>query len=107
MAGPYFGSNADERLGQILEAELVHVLLHALVETHAAEQSVAADLKIHQSEDAPLCQAAGEGFKFVELAGQITAADESADRGAGDHVDLDAGLVQRPQHADSPVPYPR
>ena len=38
--------------------------------------------------------------EFVELAGQIAAADERADRGAGNHVDADAGFVERAQDAD-------
>ena len=36
----------------------------------------------------------------VEFAGEIAAADQRADRGAGDHGDFDAGLVERAQHAD-------
>ena len=78
----------------------VHMLLHALRQLHAAEQAVAADMQVEQAEHAALGQAAGEFFEFVELAGEIAAADQRADRGAGDHVDLDAGLVERAQHAD-------
>ena len=70
------------------------------VELHAAEQAVAAKMQVEQAEHAPLGQAAGEFLELVELAGEIAAADQRADRGAGDHRHLDAGLVERPQHAD-------
>ena len=70
------------------------------VELHAAEQPVAAEMQVEQAEHAALGQAAGEFLELVELAGEIAAADQRADRGAGDHVDLDAGLVERAQHAD-------
>ena len=66
----------------------------------AAEQAVAAKIEVEQAEDATLGQAAGEFLELVELAGQIAAADQRADRGAGDHADLDAGFVERAQHAD-------
>jgi hypothetical protein len=57
-------------------------------------------MQVKQAEDAALGQAAGEFLEFVELAGEIAAADQCADRGAGNHADLDAGLIQRAQHAD-------
>ena len=53
-----------------------------------------------QAEHSPSCQAAREFLELVELAGQIAAADERPDGCAGDHVDLDTGLVERPQNAD-------
>ena len=87
--------------GKILEAHAVHVLAAcAGVELHAAEQAVAAEIEVEQAEDAALGQAAGEFLELVELAGEIAAADQRADRGAGDHRDFDAGLVERAQHAD-------
>ena len=100
VAGADFGGDADERLRQICEGRAVHVFLHARVELHAAEQAAAADVQIEQPEKPALGQAAGEFFQLVELAGQIAAADQRADRRAGDHADLDAGLVERTQHAD-------
>ena len=47
-----------------------------------------------------LGEAAGEFLEFVELAGQVAAADQRPDRGPGDHGNLDAGFVESAQHAD-------
>ena len=86
--------------GRSSKRRAVHVLLHPRVELHAAEQAVAAEIEVEQAEDAALGQAAGEFLELVELAGEVAAADQRADRGAGDHGDLDAGFVERAQHAD-------
>ena len=45
-------------------------------------------LEVEQAEHAALGQAAGEFFQLVELAGEIAAADQRADGGAGDHARL-------------------
>ena len=100
MAGADFGGDADEGLRQVLEARAVQVLAQPGVELQAAEQAVAAEIEVEQAEDAALGQAAGEFLELVQLAGEIAAADQRADRGAGDHGDFDAGLVERAQHAD-------
>lgn len=83
-----------------LSIEILQMLLHASGQPHAAEEAGTANGEIEKAGDAPHGERAGEGLQFVQLAGEITAADESADRGAGDHRDLDAFLVQRPEHAD-------
>ena len=89
MAGADFGGHADERLGQIAERVAAKMIGELLRQLQAAEQAVAAEMKIQQAENAALCQAAGELFEFVQLACQITAADQRADGGAGDHADGD------------------
>ncbi|MNT52286.1 hypothetical protein D3C72_1893060 [compost metagenome] len=76
------------------------MFLHTLGEPHAAEQAGAADRQVEQGGDASHGQRAGKGFQFVELSGKVAAADQGADRGAGDHADFDLGLVQGSQHAD-------
>jgi len=95
-----FRGDADERLGEILEADALHMLAQSGVELHAAEQAAAAQIEIEQAEDAALGQAAGEFLELVQLAGEIAAADQRTDRSAGDHRDFDASLIQRAQHAD-------
>ena len=86
--------------GRSSKRDALHMLAQPGVELHAAEQPVAAEIEVEQAEDAALGQAAREFFQFVELAGEVAAADQRADRGAGDHGDLDAGFVERAQHAD-------
>jgi hypothetical protein len=100
VAGADFCRDADKGFFQILERDPAHMLLHARRQPHAAEQAAAAQMQVEQSENTALREAAGEFFQFVQLAGQIAAADQGADRGAGDHVDLDAGFVERAQDAD-------
>ena len=56
--------------------------------------------KSRQAEDAPLGQRAREFFQFIKFPGQITAANQRADRGSRDHADLDAGFVQRTKDPD-------
>ena len=86
--------------GQVLETDARHMLAQTGIEFHAAEQAAAAQIEIEQAENAPLGQASGEFLQFVELAGKVAAADQRADRSAGDHRYFDAGLVKRAQHAN-------
>ena len=95
-----FRGHADEGLLEVFEARSIEVLAQPGIELQAAEQTVAAEIDIQQAENAALGQAAREFFEFVELAGEVAAADQRADRGACYHRDLDAGFVERAQHAD-------
>jgi hypothetical protein len=92
--------DGDERAVEVLDVQAFQMLLHALRQPHAAEQAAAADRQIEQAGDTAHGQAAGKILQFVQLAGEIAAADQRADRGAGDHADLDARFVERAQHTD-------
>ena len=70
------------------------------VQLHAAEQAVAAQIKVEQAKNASLGQAAGEFFQLVELAGEVAAADKGADGRTGNHRHFDAGFIQCAQDAD-------
>lgn len=63
-------------------------------------KAAAADREIKQAGNAAHRQRTGEFLQLIELAGEITTAHQRSDRRAGDHADLHAGLVQRPQDAD-------
>ena len=100
MSGADFRCHANERLRQIVESHAVQMLLHARIEFHAAEQAVSTEVEVKQAEDAPFGQAARELLQMVELAGQVTTADQRPDRSSGDHADFNADLVERAKHAD-------
>ena len=62
----------------------------------AADQP-AGERHVEQAEEAAAVEPAGPGVERVELAAGVAAADHRADRGAGDDVDVDAGLPSAPR----------
>ena len=100
MARMEFRRDRHEGPVEIFDGEALEMLLHALGEAHAAEQTAAADREIEKPGDPPHGERAREALEFVELAGEIASADQRADRGAGDHADLDAGFVEGAEDAD-------
>src|SRR5262245_61430818 len=102
MSGADLGCDADEGPDEILESQPFHVLLHALCQAHAAEQTIAAKVDVEKAEDTAFREAPRELFQGIELAGKIAAADQGADGCAGDHIDLDAGFVDGAQYANMP-----
>ena len=85
---------------EAFDAQPFQMLLHAFCEPHSAEEPAAADREIEQAGNAAHRQRTGEFLKLIELAGEITSANQCADRGAGDHADLDARFIEGPQDTD-------
>ncbi len=100
MAGFQFGGDSHKGAVEVFDVETFEMFLHALCQPQPAEQAAAADGEVEKGGDAAHGQRAGEAFELIELAGQIAAADQSADRGAGDHADLDTFFVQRSEDTD-------
>ncbi|MNY43630.1 hypothetical protein D3C86_1786040 [compost metagenome] len=73
---------------------------YAIAVSQDSFSAAAADGEIEQAGNASDGERAGEGFQFIKLAGEITAADQRAYRSSGDHADFDALFVKRPEHAD-------
>jgi hypothetical protein len=85
-----FRRDSGERNGQILDFETVQFLLQRRLETFAGDQTTAGKGQIHQRENTPTRQRAGEGFNLVETVRRIAAADNGPDRRAGDNVRMHA-----------------
>ncbi len=100
MAGFQFGGDSHKGAVEVFDVETFEMLLHALCQPQPAEQAAAADGEVEEGGDAAHGERACEAFELIELAGQIAAADQSADRGAGDHADLDTFFVQRSEDTD-------
>ena len=66
----------------------------------AADQSRPAERKVEIAEHTPQIEEAAPFLQVVELSGRIEAADNGADRSAGDHVGYNAMRDQGAQHAD-------
>ena len=64
------------------------------------EAAALAEIEVGQAPDRAAIEGAGEFLKFVESSGRVGAADDRADRRAGDDVGLEARGDQRAQDAD-------
>ena len=74
--------------------------LEPVAQTLAVDEAGAGEVEIEIAEDAAAGQLAGELFQFVEMSGRIAAADDRADRCAGDDVGLDPGFGERLEDTD-------
>ena len=100
MARSDLGRDRREGDGQILDQHALNLMLERGLQAFAADQAHAGEGEVHQREDAPLGQRAGEGLDLVELAGGVATADDRADRGARDHVGHDSVVGELSEHAD-------
>ncbi len=85
---------------QLLDCHAVHVPVERRREARACDQSGACDREIHVAEDVGARQPARELLQLVQLACQIAASDQRADRSSGDHRDRDIRFVEGAHHAD-------
>src|SRR6202035_4238858 len=66
----------------------------------AGNEARAAEREVEVTEHAAACHLPAPMLELVEMAGRVKAANDSANRGAGDHGRLDAVGHQSAQHAD-------
>ena len=71
-----------------------------LRQTVARDQAAAGEIEVEKAEDPSARQAPGESFEAVEFARRVAAADDRADRRAGDDVGDEAGLGEGAEDAD-------
>ena len=71
-----------------------------VVEALAVDQARAGEIEVEEAQHLAAGQVARELLQGIELAGHVAAADDGADRRAGDDVGIDAGLVEGAQDAD-------
>jgi hypothetical protein len=63
-------------------------------------QARAGNVEVEKTKHSAAGQVAGELFQGIELAGHVASTDHGADRGAGDDVGIDAGVVEGAKHTD-------
>src|ERR1700736_4916447 len=100
MAGAELGGDADEARRQLLDSPVAETPDEEFVQPVAGDEAAAGEIEVEETEDSPAREVAGEGLDAVDSAGRIAAADDRADRGAGDDIRLEAELVERPQDPD-------
>ncbi len=91
------GAEADR---QGFDAHVLEVPFEQTAQPAAADETGAADGEIEQPHHPALGERAGEGLEGVELSGGKAAADDGADRTAGDDVRHDALAGEDLHHAD-------
>ena len=92
------GRDRHEGPVQILDPDPGEVLFHGLDQVPAADHARGPDPEIEIRHDPHLVQGARPIFQIVGVAGQISATDHGADRGAGDDVGPESVALQRAQH---------
>ena len=97
---PISVATATKRLARSRSCDGLQALVEHVAQALAGDQAGAREIEVEEAQHLAPRQIAGELLQRVELAGDVAAADHGADRGAGDDVGMDAGLVQRPQDAD-------
>src|ERR1700693_3683314 len=100
MAGAELGGDADESRRQLLDPPTAQTTEEELAQPVAGDEAAAGEIEVEETEDPPPREVAGEGFDAVESVGSVAAADDRADRGAGDDIRVQAELVERPQDPD-------
>ena len=100
VAGAKLGRDRGEAQRQRLDPHVAEIAFEQSLEAVAADQARSADVEIEQPHDPALGERQGEGFELVEARGCIAAADDGADRAAGDHVGDDALALEDAHDAD-------
>ncbi len=100
MPGADLGGDGREPPVEILDSAVAEMLLEALAETLSGDETGAGQIEVEIAEYAPARQLASEVLDFIEMSGDIAAADDRADGRTGDDVGLYAGSEQSPQDAD-------
>ena len=101
MARADFCGDSGKARRQIFNAAVAEVLIEAVAQPLAADQSaVAGNFKVEVSKNAPWRQFAREGFDLLEVASCKTPADDCANGRACNNVWSDAGCMQCFQDAD-------
>ena len=100
MPGADLGGNGNKALGQVLDGDALERGFQHIAQPLAGDEAGAREIDIQEAQHLAACQLAGEQLQRRQLAGDIAAPDHGANRGAGDDVGVDAGLVQRPQNPD-------
>ena len=97
---PISVATAMKRLARDFDGEGLDPRVQHVAQAVAVDEAGAGEIEIEKAQHLAPRQLAREPLQRVELAGHVAAADQRADRRSGDDVGLDAGLRQRPQHAD-------
>ena len=91
--------DGGERLGEIVDAQVADVVPQQTHQALAADKTAAAELEIEQSDDSHLVEATRPILEEVEVAAEVDAADEGADRGPADQVGNEPGAFEPAQDA--------
>ena len=97
---PISVATATKRLDRASMATPFSARVEHVAQPLAGDEAGAREVEIEEAQHLAARQLARELLQRGELAGHIAAAHHGADRGAGDDVGVDAGLVQRAQDAD-------
>src|SRR5262245_18827424 len=100
MTGADLGGHGNEALGQLLDRYALHSSVQDVADPLAGDEARPRKIEIEEAQHLAARQLAREFFEGGQLAGHVATADHGADRGAGDDVRVDAGLVQRAQNPD-------
>src|SRR5262249_41830248 len=99
LPGVQVGRDRGKRYRQVGEGGLDELLAEDLVDALALDDA-AAQAEVRELEHALAVDAERKGFHLVEAPGGERRADECTHGAARDEVGLDAGVGERPQHAD-------
>ena len=100
MARHQIRGNAGVRHRQIFDGKRAHMPAHHGHQAIAADHAAAHHSEIEIGHDSQPGQRARPALQYIQLAGQMNAANQCANRGAADDVGANAGPIQRTQHAD-------
>src|SRR5262249_32551370 len=100
MAGANFGRNARKFERQILDQGIADRGFELACELLAADQAASVQADVEIAENVAHLQSARPLFQRVEMAGDESAADYGADRGADHDIGADAVGKQGPNDAD-------
>ena len=104
MSGDQIGRDGGERHRQIFDPLVAHVFLHLGHQPPAADQAAAAHAQIQIADDLHAAEIAGPLLQRIQMTRQIAAADQGADRCAGDDIRLYAQPFKSAQDADMSPP---